>query len=105
MSIPKVEKETVVAYNEKDDLATVWTASTPVQRRLARFGLTGRPVGIGLQFEVPKKWVRIRRPRQVSAEQREAMRQNARSRGFGAVKTRVSETNAKNVMQSTAAMA
>ena len=101
MSIPKSEKETTVVYNEQDELATVWTASTPVQRRLARFGLTGRPVGIGLQFELPKRWVRISKPRVVSAEQREAMRQTAISHGFGKVRTFVGAPNPENTAQGT----
>lgn len=85
------ERETIICFNEQSSTARVFTynrkmsnylreqASDPqTSCRLLEDNLNG-----GLTFEVPKKWVKVRRPRQISEEQRAAMAARARERGFG----------------------
>ena len=85
------ERETIICFNEQSSTARVFTynrkmsnylreqASDPqTSCRLLEDNLNG-----GLTFEVPKRWVRVRRPRQISDEQRAAMAARARERGFG----------------------
>lgn len=85
------ERETIICFNEQESTARVFTynrkmsnylreqASDPqTSCRLLDDNLNG-----GLTFEVPKKWVKVRRPRQISEEQRAEMAARARERGFG----------------------
>ena len=85
------ERETIICFNEQSSTARVFTynrkmsnylreqASDPqTSCRLLEDNLNG-----GLTFEVPKKWVKVRRPRQISEEQRAEMAARARERGFG----------------------
>ena len=85
------ERETIICFNEQSSTARVFTynrkmsnylreqASNPqTSCRLLEDNLNG-----GLTFEVPKKWVKVRRPRQISEEQRAEMAARARERGFG----------------------
>lgn len=85
------ERETIICFNEQSSTARVFTynrkmsnylreqASDPqTSCRLLEDNLNG-----GLTFEVPKRWVKVRRPRQISEEQRAAMAARARERGFG----------------------
>ena len=76
----KVEQETTITFNAEEDTATVWSSNPVTLRQFAKLGITGRQVGPGLQFVIDKKWVRIRKPRPVSAAQRERGRQLAHSR-------------------------
>ena len=98
----KIEQETSIVFNAEENTAIVWSANPVMQRQFVKLGISGTPVGPGLQYEVPKRWVKIGRPRQVSDERRKAMRQSALSRGFGKVRTFVSAAKAENAMQSTA---
>lgn len=85
------ERETVICFNEHDSTARVFTynrkmlnylreqASDPQSKCIAlEDNLNG-----GLTFEVPKKWVKVRRTRQISEERRAELAALARERGFG----------------------
>lgn len=83
------EAETTVNYNETDAPATVETANAALMRRLLRFAQE-RPDEVRVvlvstesgnayaRFEVPKKWIKINPPRQVSEQQRAAMSERAK---------------------------
>jgi len=67
----KQERETIIIYNEADPLASVWTASEPVYRRLKKQGY--EPVEDSERsawFEVPKKCVSIRKPKVLTEKQK-----------------------------------
>lgn len=89
--LTNAERETIICFNEQDNTARVFTynrkmsnylreqASDPQSKCIAlEDNLNG-----GLTFEVPKKWVKVRRGRQLSDEQRAELAARARERGFG----------------------
>ena len=82
MNLSNIEKETVITYNEQEKTAVVYTCSPSLIRGLE--GLTTArpdecrllrrmPDGVGIEYEVPKKWVKVSPPRFVSDETRAAM--------------------------------
>lgn len=92
MNIPNVERETVITYNEQEKTAVVYTCNPVLKRKLD--GLTTArpdeckllrqfPDGIGMEYEVPKKWVKVSPPRFVSEERRAAMAERAKRAGLG----------------------
>ena len=92
MNIPGIERETVITYNEQEKVAVVYTCNPALIRKLD--GLTTArpdeckllrrfPDGIGVEYEVPKKWVKVSPPRFVSEETRAALSERARNAHFG----------------------
>lgn len=88
MNIPNVERETIITYNEQEKTAVVYTCSPSLIRRLE--GLTTArpdecrllrrmPDGVGIEYEVPKKWVKVSPPRFVSEETRAATAERFRN--------------------------
>ena len=72
----KQERETVIAFNEADPLASIWTASERVYRKLKKQGY--EPVEDterSARFEVPKKRVSIRRPVIITEERKAILRE------------------------------
>jgi hypothetical protein len=71
------ERETTIVFNDEEDHATIWSDQPIFQRHMARLGVEPyRTVsdgsdGEGRWYRVPKSWVRVRPPRQISDEQRE----------------------------------
>jgi len=77
---PKHERETVIIFNEMDDIATISTASETMYRKLKRLGyLPSEDRERAATFEVPKRLVSIRKERILSDSQREAMRQHGKT--------------------------
>ena len=78
MNLTKYEQEVVINFNADEDKATVYSANPSWIKKmdaLARefpgtFRLT-RQTEISKTYEVPKKYVRIGKPREVSHAQRE----------------------------------
>jgi len=65
------ERETVIVFNEADTLASIWTFSESVYRRLKKQGYV--PVEDSersAKFEVPKKCVSIRKPKVLTEKQK-----------------------------------
>ena len=67
---PRQERETIIHFNEENDMATIWTASEVVYRRLSKRLGTGKHLIEDLDrhaiFEFPKKWLvlpRIKTPK------------------------------------------
>ena len=88
MTIPNSEKETVIVYNEHEKTAAVYTCNPALIRKLE--GLTATrpnecsllrryPDGIGMEYQVPKKWVKVSPPRFVSEETRAANAERLRN--------------------------
>jgi len=71
----KQERETVIAFNEADDSASIWTASEPVYRKLKKQGyIPGENDGRSATFVIPKKCVSFRKPVILSKERLAASR-------------------------------
>ncbi len=59
----KIERETVITFNEEEELAMVWTASPKMMKKLQKLGFKGESRGAKESkfFQVPKKVVAIRK--------------------------------------------
>ena len=68
------ERETIINFNDAEDIASVWTASQKVYRALKRVGYN--PVADderSARFEIPKADIRFPKPkRKLTPEQRRA---------------------------------
>lgn len=91
-NVPKEERETIVNFNEADDIATIYTFNTNLKRRLAKYAdsypdlckLTVDDTAYGsVTYEIQKSRVSIRLVAPYSEERRKTARENARkSRRF-----------------------
>ena len=88
MALSKLERETIITYNEAEAEAEIYTYNRPLQRKLERLALEC-PEEVKLlytdrtgskTFRLPKKFVSVRAARQISPELREKMAQVAKER-------------------------
>lgn len=84
MKLSLYEQETVINYNREDKNATVYTRDPAVMRKLDQLVISFLEVykcigetDIDKIYEMPKSAVNYRKPRRLSAEQREAARERA----------------------------
>ncbi|MGI6096368.1 MAG: molecular chaperone [Lachnospiraceae bacterium] len=91
MSLSKLEKETIINFNEEEEAAEIYTYNVRLQNRLEKISLE-RPEDVKLvcvdgrgekTYRLPKKYVSVRPTRKISKEDRERMAQAARDRFFG----------------------
>ena len=82
MKLSRYEQETVVNYNAGEQTATVYTRDKAVMRKLdtlvVNFPDTYSLIGqdeVSKTYSFPKTYISYRKPRTVSAEQRERARQ------------------------------
>lgn len=84
----KIERETIVSYNQQDREASCYTWDPVLMRRLDKLLEDGsgevvvRREGDGWkEYEVPKKWVKVRPParRNLTEEQRQEMADRLRA--------------------------
>lgn len=83
--LTNIERETIIIFNEAEELAEVFTFNRPMQRRLAELAQQ-HPADVlqterddtdgqtSVTYTVPKGWVRINAPRVLSEKQLEANR-------------------------------
>ena len=74
----RLETETIITFNDQDDYAEIYTCQSKVWTRMKRMGVvplvvTRSPTGriISKTFEVPVKWVVIRKPKRIAKTQRD----------------------------------
>ena len=86
MYIPKIERETIITYNEAEDTASVYTMNKHLQRKLSQMAQEcpdsvkhsrDFPDG-GVEYIVPKKSIRVNKPLKLSDAHREILAENAR---------------------------
>lgn len=88
------ERETCINYDDSDPQATVSSYNAQMVKRLkqlvedypddVRLVWTCMADGTeGMEVFLPKKWIKIHPPRNLSEEQRRAMSDAARARGLG----------------------
>ena len=79
---PRTERETVIRFDEDGATATVWTASEVVYRRLRKMGyFPAEDNERSASFEVPKRDVRLPRPKPaVSKKRLESLKRARESR-------------------------
>lgn len=81
----RLERETIINFNEVDETASIWTASEVVYRKLVKRGYTPREdEERHAVFEMPKRDIKLPRPkRQMTDAQRERAAANAKHAFFG----------------------
>jgi hypothetical protein len=69
---PRHERETVIVFNEEEDLASIWTASQPVYRKLVKLGYPLESDNErSASFIVPRRSISFRRlPKEGARPQR-----------------------------------
>ena len=80
MLLSKCEQETIINFNAEDKTANIYAATPTMIRKMNKL-LEQRPNEVKLvreddisrTFEVPVKWVKIRPPKQLTDEQKQAM--------------------------------
>ncbi len=71
---PRIENETVIIFNAKEDDACIWTASESMYRRLLRLGyLPVEDKERSASFKIPKKYVSLRKPVATSEKRLKAL--------------------------------
>ena len=84
MKLSKLEQETIIIFNEQEDTATIDTCNRAVIRQLDDLRQKSSSVvcvsedEYGKGYTFPKKWVKVRTPRQYSEEQRLKMAERAK---------------------------
>lgn len=89
MSYTLIEQETNINFNAESDQCVIYTAYHPMIRKLEKL-MEQYPDEVKLvcktdddiQVELPKKWVKIKPPREMSEEQKERLRELAKTVGF-----------------------
>jgi len=83
-SLSKYEKETVITFNDKDDMATIYTCNKSLINKLDKF-CSKSPVILlkksdeySKTYIIPKKYISIRFPHKISEELREKRAKKAR---------------------------
>ena len=81
------EQETIINFNEEERTASVYTHNRALRRKLeklaedrpedCRLAKTGHD-GRGVDYIIPKAWVKVKPPRVASEAQKAAARENAR---------------------------
>lgn len=97
------ERETCISYADSDDKAIISSYNAQMVKRLEQL-LGDYPDDVtlvwtdtiddvdGVEVRLPKKWIKIHPPRNLSDEQRQAMSDAAKARGLGR-KRRVPEAD------------
>lgn len=88
MSRTRLEQETIINYNQAEDMASVYTFDPALIRKMDKLLNSHGAASVlrkgegWAEYLVPKKWIRVQAPAVLSDDQREAMRE----RGFAAAK-------------------
>jgi len=76
---PRSERETVINFNEEEETATIWTASGPMDKRFRKLGLEVIEEGDRhTVFKCLRSQVKVQRPRVLSPQRLEALRNKAK---------------------------
>ena len=71
---PRIERETVITFTEKEEVARIWTGSETVYRRLRRLGYEPvEDMERSAIFEIPKKCVSLRKTVAISKKRLKAL--------------------------------
>lgn len=91
-NVPKEERETILLFNEAEDIATIYTFNTGLKKRLAAFAekypnlciLTVDDIDYGsVTYEIQKSRVSLRLVPPYSEERRKAASEYAKEYGIG----------------------
>ena len=86
MELTKYEMETIYNYNQEEPLASCYTMDKALIRRMDALAQKHKEIAVlradeGVrEYTFPKKWLKVRAPKELSDEQRENMAKRARER-------------------------
>lgn len=73
----RVERETVISFNDEEEQARISTRQKKVKTRLKKLGVAPHSKQSDYEcYMVPKSWIKISPPKRVSENQRKAARKN-----------------------------
>lgn len=78
------EKETIINYNQKDKTANIYTCDPTLIKTLRKIAsnhsviIEEKQCGDGWEYKIPKKWIKVRAPRQLSEEKMRELADRAR---------------------------
>lgn len=91
MELIRLEQETIYTYNQEEPNASCYTMDKALIRRLDALAQKHKEITLVRgndsmrEYTFPKKWLKVRAPKELSDEQRENMAKRARER-FGFAK-------------------
>ena len=83
MSITKYEQETIYNYNQEEPLASCYTMDRALIRRLDALAEKHKEITVLRAYEgvreytFPKRWIKVKTPRQLSEEKRQELKDRA----------------------------
>ena len=83
MTLTNQERETIIVFNEADDTAIVDTCNKGWINKLDKLVasspkiIEGRTDEFGKRYLLPKSWIKVRAPRELSDEERLKLKQRA----------------------------
>lgn len=87
--LTKYEMETIIIFNEEEKEARCYTCNKSLMNRLDDFCSKSSEITRvaedehGQTYVMPKKWIKVRMPKEISEEERQKMRERARERFWG----------------------
>ncbi len=86
MKLNKFERETIISFNEAEATATIYTHNAALVNKLEKIR-QNNPLIIEVAqdehsrtYNLPKAWIKVRPPRNISDEQRDRMRETVPNR-------------------------
>lgn len=83
MALTNHERETIIIFNEADDMATVDTCNRGWINKLDKLVscnpkiVEDRTDESGKRYIMPKSWIKVRAPREISEQERAVLKQRA----------------------------
>lgn len=73
----KIETETIISFNDNEPYAQISTRQKTVKTRMAKLGIKPHhKQGDYECYRVPKRWIKINPPKEMSETQKESARRN-----------------------------
>lgn len=81
LNLTNIEKETQINWNNEEKTAEVYTYDSRIIRLLDKYNVDYKREESGLVVaNIPKTWVKIRAPREMSDEERQKLAERAKAR-------------------------
>ena len=88
MGLTKYESETIIRFNDAEDEATIYTCNKSWMNRLDKLCEKSSEITVikqdefSKEYKIPKKWIKVKMPRQLSEKQRTELIKRAKE-NFG----------------------
>jgi len=87
-ALSKYEKETIIYFNDAEDEAIIYTCNNSLKNKLDKFCEKSSEIIVikedefSKEYKIPKKWIKVKMPRQLSEKQRTELIKRAKE-NFG----------------------